>query len=45
MTPILASPTHRRKRRVAWRAALTCGVCGLSQELGIDAEEEVVDMG
>ncbi len=27
---------------VVWSATLVCGVCGLEQELGIDAEGEVV---
>ena len=27
---------------VVWNASLVCGVCGLIQELGIDAEGELV---
>ncbi len=30
---------------VMWSATLLCGVCGLEQELGIDAEGEVVFVG
>lgn len=30
---------------VIWTATLTCGVCGLQQELGIDPEGDVVYVG
>ena len=30
---------------VTWQATLVCGVCGTHQELGIDAEGEVVYAG
>jgi hypothetical protein len=28
--------------KVAWQAVKTCGVCGLQQEMGLDAEGDVV---
>jgi hypothetical protein len=37
-----ASAAHVRELNVAWQASLVCGVCGLSQELGIDPEGEIV---
>ena len=37
-----ASASHATDLNVAWQASLICGVCALSQELGIDAEGEVV---
>ena len=37
-----ATGTHIRELGVVWKATLVCGVCGLSQELGIDSEGEVV---
>ncbi len=30
---------------IEWIASLVCGVCGLEQELGIDAEGDVVYVG
>jgi hypothetical protein len=37
-----ASASHARELNVVWQASLVCGVCGLSQELGIDGEGEIV---
>src|SRR6185369_11428353 len=33
-----ASPSHRAELHEVWHVEATCGVCGLQQELGIDAE-------
>lgn len=35
----------RREFNEAWHALLVCGVCGTQQELGIDAEGDVVYVG
>lgn len=32
----------RKELKVLWQATLVCGVCGLSQELGIDRDGEIV---
>jgi transcription elongation factor Elf1 len=40
-----ASPEHREEFDEAWHAMKVCGVCGLQQELGIDAEGEIVYVG
>jgi transcription elongation factor Elf1 len=37
-----ASEAHATDLGVAWNATLVCGVCGLTQELGIDAEGDTV---
>lgn len=37
-----APPSHRKDLKTAWIVTRTCGVCGLQQELGIDAEGEIV---
>ena len=37
-----APASHAEELSVAWIATLVCGVCGLTQELGIDAEGDVV---
>lgn len=37
-----ASAGHERELGVLWHATLVCGVCGLTQELGIDGEGDVV---
>ena len=31
-----------KELKVAWQAVKTCGVCGLQQEMGLDAEGDVV---
>jgi transcription elongation factor Elf1 len=41
-----APPSHSSSDLgVVWNASLVCGVCGLRQELGIDAEGETVYVG
>ena len=40
-----ASREHREEFGEAWHAAKVCGVCGLHQELGIDAEGEIGYVG
>ncbi len=40
-----APASQRRELGVVWQASLVCGVCGLTQELGIDGEGEVVYVG
>jgi transcription elongation factor Elf1 len=40
-----ASEENREEFGEAWHAAKVCGVCGLHQELGIDAEGEIVYVG
>ncbi len=37
-----AAEQLRRELGEEWHAALVCGVCGLHQELGIDAEGDVL---
>jgi transcription elongation factor Elf1 len=37
-----ASEAHAKELNVAWQAVKTCGVCGLQQEMGLDAEGDVV---
>ena len=37
-----ASTPPTPELNVVWNASLVCGVCGLIQELGIDAEGEIV---
>lgn len=34
--------SQRRELRESWHAVKVCGVCGLEQELGIDAEGEIL---
>ena len=40
-------PATEAQREVgaAWHAAKICGVCGLAQELGLDAEGDIVYLG
>ena len=40
-------PASEAQREVgaAWHAVKICGVCGLEQELGLDAEGDVVYVG
>ena len=43
-----AAPATSRLRDemgVAWQIRKTCGVCGLEQEIGLDAEGEIVFVG
>ena len=37
-----STPSMREALGEVWHAVLVCGVCGLQQELGIDAEGDVV---
>ena len=37
-----ATPSQRKELKETWHAAKTCGVCGLEQDMGIDAEGEVL---
>jgi hypothetical protein len=37
-----ASDTHRRTLKAEWVVQRICGVCGHEQELGLDAEGDVV---
>ena len=37
-----STPSQRKELKEAWHAAKVCGVCGLEQEMGIDAEGEVL---
>ena len=37
-----ASAEHQREFNEAWHAVKICGVCGLHQEMGIDAEGDIV---
>ncbi len=40
-----ATERLREALAVQWTATLTCGVCGLEQELGIDDDGDVVFVG
>ena len=40
-----ASPAHKAELKEVWHAVKVCGVCGLQQEMGIDAEGEIVYVG
>ncbi len=37
-----ASESHRKSIGEYWHVTKVCGVCGMHQELGIDAEGEIV---
>jgi transcription elongation factor Elf1 len=37
-----ASASHRKELLEVWHAVKVCGVCGLGQELGIDAEGDII---
>ena len=37
-----ALPAHKAEFNEVWHAVKICGVCGLQQEIGIDAEGEIV---
>jgi hypothetical protein len=39
------SAALRKEFKEEWHAVLVCGVCGTHQELGIDAEGDVVYVG
>ena len=40
-----ATPEQERSLSEAWHATMTCGVCGLVAEMGIDAEGDIVYVG
>ncbi len=40
-----APPSQQRALNTIWVVNRTCGVCGLEQELGIDAEGEIAYTG
>lgn len=42
LTVKAASREQQKALNVAWVAVKVCGVCGMQQELGIDAEGEIV---
>lgn len=37
-----SSPEHEKEFGEVWHAVLVCGVCGMHQEMGIDADGDVV---
>ncbi len=37
-----APASHKKDLKTHWIVARVCGVCGLDQELGLDAEGEIV---
>jgi transcription elongation factor Elf1 len=45
LTVRAATPEQERSLSEAWHATLTCGVCGLVAEMGIDAEGDIVYVG
>ena len=40
-----ASASQREALAVVWQAVKVCGVCGAHQEIGIDAEGDIVFVG
>lgn len=40
-----ASKAERESLHVAWHASKICGVCGTEQELGLDADGDIVFVG
>lgn len=36
------TPTQRNELKESWHAIKTCGVCGLEQEMGIDADGDIL---
>lgn len=40
-----ASKEHQKQLNEAWHAVKVCGVCGMQQEMGIDAEGDIVYAG
>jgi transcription elongation factor Elf1 len=41
----VAPESQREALNVAWIARKTCGVCGVEQEVGLDAEGDIVFAG
>ncbi|NUQ19746.1 MAG: hypothetical protein HOQ09_02185 [Gemmatimonadaceae bacterium] len=44
---LVVKPANEAQREVGatWHAVKICGVCGLEQELGLDAEGDIVYLG
>lgn len=40
-----ATATQKEDFNEVWHAVKTCGVCGMIQEMGIDAEGEIIYVG
>lgn len=40
-----ASAEHAKEFAEVWHAVMICGVCGMHQEMGMDAEGDVVYVG
>jgi transcription elongation factor Elf1 len=40
-----ATDVHYKELNEVWHATKVCGVCGLHQEMGIDAEGDIVYVG
>lgn len=40
-----ATRSQQEELHIAWQATKVCGVCGAEQELGIDAEGDIVYVG
>lgn len=40
-----ATPAERASLRMGWHALKICGVCGTEQELGLDADGDIVFVG
>ena len=40
-----ASAAHRAELKTVWVVRRICGVCGLEQELGLDADGDIVFLG
>jgi hypothetical protein len=40
-----ASAEHRKELKAAWHVQRVCGVCGLEQEIGLDADGDIVYIG
>jgi hypothetical protein len=40
-----AGESHRKALGEIWHVTKTCGVCGMQQEVGIDAEGDIVYAG
>lgn len=45
LTVKAASPEHEQSLEVVWHAVKVCGVCGLTAEMGIAADGDIVYVG